>query len=86
MNHLSKPGIIRGTTDLWLLSTSNDRLKHHSKEKTTENLRDGYLLKDILEQDNLKDSLFVFHLLRLIAFQIGHDVSYAELVISQFSS
>ena len=42
-------------------------------------IRDGYLLKDILELDNLKDSLFVFNLLRLIAFQIGHDVSYAEL-------
>jgi len=49
------------------------------KRKQLENLRDGYLLKDILEQDNLKDSLFVFNLLRLIAFQIGHDVSYAEL-------
>lgn len=50
-----------------------------AKRKQLENLRDGYLLKDILEQDNLKDSLFVFNLLRLIAFQIGHDVSYAEL-------
>lgn len=50
-----------------------------SKKKQLENLRDGYLLKDILELDNLKDSLFVFNLLRLIAFQIGHDVSYAEL-------
>ncbi len=53
-----------------------------AKRKQLENLRDGYLLKDILEQDNLKDSLFVFHLLRLIAFQIGHDVSYAELASS----
>ena len=49
------------------------------KRKRLENLRDGYLLKDILEQDNLKDSLFVFNLLRLIAFQIGHDISYTEL-------
>lgn len=44
-----------------------------------ENLRDGYLLKDILALENLKNSLFVFNLLRQIAFQIGHDVSYAEL-------
>ena len=49
------------------------------KIKVLENLRDGYLLKDILTMDNLKDSIFVFNLLRLIAFQIGHDVSYAEL-------
>lgn len=50
-----------------------------AKRNRLENLRDGYLLKDILELDNLKGSLFVFQLLRLIAFQIGHDVSYAEL-------
>lgn len=50
-----------------------------AKKKQLKNLRDGYLLKDILEQDNLKDSLFVFNLLRLIAFQIGHDISYTEI-------
>lgn len=44
-----------------------------------ESIRDGYLLRDILELDNLKDSLFIFNLLRLIAFQIGQDVSYSEL-------
>jgi len=44
-----------------------------------ESIRDGYLLRDILELDNLKDSLFIFNLLRLIAFQIGKDVSYSEL-------
>jgi uncharacterized protein len=49
------------------------------KTKILENLRDGYLLKDILTLDNLKDSVFVFNLLRLIAFQIGHDISYLEL-------
>jgi len=44
-----------------------------------ESIRDGYLLRDILELDNLKDSLFIFNLLRQIAFQIGQDVSYSEL-------
>ncbi|MCK4249418.1 MAG: DUF4143 domain-containing protein [Candidatus Omnitrophica bacterium] len=33
----------------------------------------------MLELDNLKDSLFIFNLLRQIAFQIGQDVSYSEL-------
>lgn len=42
-------------------------------------VRDGYLLKDILELDNQKDSLFVLNLLRLIAFQIGNDISFSEL-------
>lgn len=44
-----------------------------------EGIRDGYLLKDILELDNLKNSLFIFNLLRLLAFQIGKDISYSEL-------
>lgn len=42
-------------------------------------LRDGYLLKDILLLDNIKDSLFVFQLLRQVAFQIGHDISFSEI-------
>ena len=52
-----------------------------SKEQTAilSSIRDGYLLKDILELDNQKDSLFVFNLLRLIAFQIGYDISFSEL-------
>lgn len=49
------------------------------KKAELESIRDGYLLKDILGLDNLKDSIFIFNLLRLIAFQIGKDVSYSEL-------
>ena len=51
------------------------------KEQTAilSSIRDGYLLKDILELDNQKDSLFIFNLLRLIAFQIGNDISFSEL-------
>ncbi len=42
-------------------------------------IKNGYLLKDILELDNQKDSTFILKLLRLIAFQIGNDISYSEL-------
>lgn len=49
------------------------------KREQLESIRDGYLLKDILELDNLKDSLFIYNLLRQIAFQIGQDISYSEL-------
>lgn len=42
-------------------------------------IRDGFLLKDILTLDNQKDSIFVFNLLRLIAFQIGNDISFSAL-------
>jgi predicted AAA+ superfamily ATPase len=46
-----------------------------------ESVKNGVLLKDILEMDNLKDSLFILSLLRLIAFQIGNDVSSTELAV-----
>ena len=52
------------------------------KRDQLQSIRDGYLLKDILALDNLKDSLFVFNLLRMLAFQIGQDVSYSELASS----
>jgi predicted AAA+ superfamily ATPase len=52
------------------------------KKQALEEIKNGYLLKDILELDNIKDSLFVFNLLRLIAFQIGNDISYSELASS----
>jgi len=49
------------------------------KRHLLESIKNGYLLKDVLQLDNLKDSLFVVSLLRLLAFQIGNDVSYNEL-------
>jgi uncharacterized protein len=44
-----------------------------------ENIRDGYLLKDLLLFDNIKGNVFIINLLRLIAFQIGNEVSYSEI-------
>jgi len=49
------------------------------KEEILNGIKNGYLLKDILEFDLQKDSVFVLNLLRLIAFQIGHDISYSEI-------
>lgn len=39
----------------------------------------SYLLKDILAFDNIRNSIKIFDLLRLIAFQIGGEVSIQEL-------
>jgi hypothetical protein len=39
----------------------------------------SYLLKDILAYENIKNSQKIFNLLRLIAFQIGGEVSIQEL-------
>ena len=51
-------------------------------ERKTDYLRDivgAYLLKDILAIDGLKNSSKMRDLLRLIAFQLGSEVSYDEL-------
>ncbi len=58
-----------------VILASNDK----EKRIILENIRNGYLLKDVLQMENIKDSLFVINLLRLIAFQIGNDVSFNEL-------
>lgn len=50
--------------------------------RKTDYLRDivgAYLLKDILALDGLKNSSKMRNLLRLIAFQLGSEVSYEEL-------
>ncbi len=52
---------------------------HNRKQQILTSLKNGNLLKDILRIDNLKNSLFVLDLLRLIAFQIGNDISFSEL-------
>lgn len=49
------------------------------KEEILNSIKNGYLLKDILEFDLQKDSVFILNLLRLIAFQIGHSISYSEM-------
>ena len=48
----------------------------------TDYLRDltqSYLLRDILEFENLKNADKIFDLLRLIAFQLGGEISYTEI-------
>lgn len=45
-------------------------------------IKNGVLLRDILELANLKDSLFIISLLRLIAFQVGNNISHNELASS----
>jgi uncharacterized protein len=42
-------------------------------------IRDSYLFKDILELENLRNPRMLFDLLRLLAYQIGKEVSLNEL-------
>lgn len=47
--------------------------------RRTDELINSYLLKDILELDKVKNSRIILDLLRLIAFQLGNEVSHNEL-------
>ena len=57
-------------------------LQYDSNEEKASYLKElvnSYLLKDILEHDGIKNSSKMISLLRLIAFQIGKEVSLDEL-------
>ncbi len=58
-----------------LLTTKNNK----DKISYIIELRNSYLLKDILELENIRNADKMFDLLRLIAFQIGDEVSLSEL-------
>lgn len=49
------------------------------KESYLVELRNAYLLQDILELDNIRNADKLFDLLKLLAFQIGQEVSLSEL-------
>lgn len=49
------------------------------KQEYLMEIRNSYLLKDILAFDGIKNSHKIYDLLRLIAFQIGKEVSLTEL-------
>ena len=59
--------------ELWHLKSNTD------KRKYLIDLVNAYLLKDILILDGLRNSSIVYSLLKLIAYQIGKEVSYTEL-------
>jgi predicted AAA+ superfamily ATPase len=59
--------------ELWHLKTGEE------KKKYLLDLVNAYLLKDILVLDGLRSATVVFSLLKMIAYQIGKEVSYNEL-------
>ena len=67
---------------LLLFGSFPDILNAKSKEDKVEYLltiRDSYLLKDILEMENIRNPSKLSEMLKLLAFQIGKEVSLNEL-------
>lgn len=59
--------------ELWHLKHNDDKKRYLS------DLVNSYLLKDILVLDGLRNASIVYSLLKMIACQIGKEVSYNEL-------
>lgn len=51
----------------------------NQKKEYLQNISDAYLYKDLIEFGNIKNSLKIRNLLKLIAFQIGNLISLTEL-------
>ncbi len=68
--------------ELLIFGSYPDSLKTKDRNDKIEylmSLRDSYLLKDILETENIRYSSKLYELLKLLAFQIGKQVSLNEL-------
>jgi predicted AAA+ superfamily ATPase len=50
-----------------------------AKKTILQELVNGYLLKDVLEMEKIKSSKIIVNLLKLLAYQIGNQVSHTEL-------
>jgi len=77
--------VIQQLNDYLIYGTYPETLlagNYSEKQNYLINLRNAYLFKDILELDNVKNPDKLTDLLKLIAFQIGNDVSLNELSIS----
>lgn len=71
--HLDDRLVFGSYPELWHLKTSEEKRRYLT------DLVNSYLLKDILILDGLRNASVVFSLLKLIAYQIGKEVSYNEL-------
>jgi uncharacterized protein len=71
--HLDDRLVFGSYPELWHLKTTDDKKRYLS------DLVNSYLLKDILILDGLRNASIVYSLLKMIAYQIGKEVSYNEL-------
>lgn len=59
--------------EIYLLKSKDERVEYLRE------LRDSYLLKDVIKFENLRNAGKILNLLRLVAMQVGSEVSYHEL-------
>lgn len=56
-----------------------NQLTYEKKEETIKLIANSYLLKDLLEFDGIKNSKIILNILKLLALQVGSEVSTVEI-------
>ena len=82
VQHSGRMDVIRSIDNLLVFGSYPEVLTAANNDKKIRylhNLRNSYLLKDILELENIRNASKLFDILRLLAFQIGMEVSLNEL-------
>ena len=74
--HLEEFMVYGSFPEVLLLKNKNEKIEYLNT------LRDSYLLKDLLTLENIRNASKIIQLLKLLAFQIGHEVSLNELANS----
>jgi predicted AAA+ superfamily ATPase len=70
---LRKRMVFGNYPEIYLMKSKDVRVEYLRE------LRDSYLLKDVIKFENLRNAGKILNLLRLVALQVGSEVSYHEL-------
>lgn len=83
LSKLYNPYELKVNLEDWLVYGSYPEIiqcaNNNEKRERIVEITESYLLKDILQLDRIKNSKVLLDLLRLLAFQLGNEISYAEL-------
>jgi uncharacterized protein len=82
LNHFNKHELTEKLEEFLIYGSYPDVINHKTREGkivTIDEITNSYLFKDILELEGIKKSKVLVDLLRLIAFQVGNEVSHSEL-------
>lgn len=55
---------------------------YQDKEKTVKQIANSYLLKDVLEFEGIKNAKVILNILKMVALQVGSEVSTVEIAAS----
>ncbi|MBL7111054.1 MAG: ATP-binding protein [Bacteroidales bacterium] len=84
-NHFGGMDILQRLEELMIYGSYPETITSENLELKKEyliTLRNSYLFKDIFELENIRNSSLISDLLKLLAFQIGNEVSLSELASS----